>query len=109
LFACTFFVVLEVQRSNWFLYDKQKIEHSQGSYIHEEEFIGLHVNMGNGETESNGRRDIKDPVTMRGFHREVNIYRDDNERIMNTWEEILHILNMFAKESQKGLWHKSRS
>jgi hypothetical protein len=34
-----------------------KMEDSQGSYSHEEEFIGLHVSMGNVETESNGRRD----------------------------------------------------
>jgi hypothetical protein len=28
----------------------------KGYYNHEEEVIGLHVNMGNVETESNGRR-----------------------------------------------------
>jgi hypothetical protein len=33
------------------------MEDSQGSYSHEEEFIGLHVSMGNVETKSNGRRD----------------------------------------------------
>jgi hypothetical protein len=32
------------------------MEDSQGSYNHEEEVIGLHVIMGNVETESNGRR-----------------------------------------------------
>jgi hypothetical protein len=33
------------------------MEDSQVSYIHEDEFIGLHVSMGNAETKSNGRRD----------------------------------------------------
>jgi hypothetical protein len=37
--------------------------------------------MGNDETESNGRRDRKEPVTMRSMHREVQSYRDENERI----------------------------
>jgi hypothetical protein len=33
------------------------MENSQGSYSDEEEFIGLCFNMGNVETNSNGRRD----------------------------------------------------
>jgi hypothetical protein len=33
------------------------MEDAQGSYNHEEEIRGLHVSMGNVETESNGRRD----------------------------------------------------
>jgi hypothetical protein len=36
------------------------MEESQGSYSHEEQFIGIHVNMGNAEKGSNGRRDRKD-------------------------------------------------
>jgi hypothetical protein len=55
------------------------MEYSQGSYNHEEEFIGLHVSIGNVlETESNGKRDRKELVTMRIMHREVKIYMDDN-------------------------------
>jgi hypothetical protein len=42
----------------------------EGSYNHEEEVIGLHVNMGNVETKSNGRRDEKEHVTMRSLCRE---------------------------------------
>jgi hypothetical protein len=38
---------------------------------HEEEVRTLHVSMGNVETESSGRRDRQDPVTMRSPHREV--------------------------------------
>jgi hypothetical protein len=51
------------------------MEDAQGSYNHEEEIIGLHVSMGNVETESNGRRDRQEPVTMRSLHREVQSYR----------------------------------
>jgi hypothetical protein len=40
------------------------IEDSQGSYSHEYEFIGLHVNMRNVETESNGRRSKVDNVEI---------------------------------------------
>jgi hypothetical protein len=47
------------------------MEDTQGYYIHEEEIIGLHVSMGNAETESNGRRDRQELVTMRSLHREV--------------------------------------
>jgi hypothetical protein len=47
------------------------IEYSQGSYSHEEEFIGLHVSMGNVEIESNGRRDMQELVTMRLLQREA--------------------------------------
>jgi hypothetical protein len=43
------------------------MEYALGSYNHEEEVIGLHVNMGNVETESNGRRDGQEPVTMRNL------------------------------------------
>jgi hypothetical protein len=55
------------------------MEDAQGSYSHEEEFRGLHVSMGNVETESNGRRDRQEPVTMRSLQREVQSYREDNE------------------------------
>jgi hypothetical protein len=70
------------------------MEDSQGSYNHEEEFIGLHVSMGNVETKSNGRRDKHEPVTMRSLEREVQIYREDNENIMKDQEEIIYIMNM---------------
>jgi hypothetical protein len=67
------------------------MDDAQGYYSHEEEVIGLHVIMGNAETKSNGRRDRHEHVTMRiPLHREVQTYRDDNERIMKAQEEILH-------------------
>jgi hypothetical protein len=47
------------------------MDDAQGSYIHEEYIIGMHVNMRNVEIESNGRRDREDLVTMRIFHRKV--------------------------------------
>jgi len=65
------------------------MEDDQGSYSHEEEFIGLHISMGNVKTDSNGRRDRKDPITMRSLHKEVKSYRVDNERIIKDQEEIL--------------------
>ena len=82
------------------------MEDAQGYYIHEEEFIGLHINMGNVETKSNGRRDRKEPVTMRSLHREVQSYMDDNERIMKAQEEILQSLNMLHKQVKKDFGTK---
>ena len=54
------------------------MEDAQRSYSYEEEFRGLHVIMGNAETESNRRRDRQEHVTMRSLHREVQSYKDDN-------------------------------
>jgi hypothetical protein len=47
------------------------IEYSHGYNNHEEEVIGLHVNMGNVKTKFNERRGRHEPVTMRSMHREV--------------------------------------
>jgi len=47
------------------------MEYGQGYYNHEEEIIGMHINMGNVDTKSNGRRDEQEPVTMRSLQREV--------------------------------------
>jgi hypothetical protein len=60
------------------------MEDAQGSYSHEEECEVININMGNVETESSGRRDTQEPVTMRRIQREVERYRDDNENIMNS-------------------------
>jgi hypothetical protein len=40
------------------------MEDDKGSYIHGDEFRGIHVNKGNVEIESNGRRERQDIVTM---------------------------------------------
>jgi hypothetical protein len=77
------------------------MEYAQGYCIHEEEVTVFHVIMGNAETDSNGRRDRQEHVTMRILHREVQSYRDDNERIMNAQEEILQSLNMLHKQVNK--------
>jgi hypothetical protein len=58
------------------------MENAQGYYIHEEEVKGLHVSMGNDETNSNGRRCMHELVTMRSLQREVQSYRANNENIM---------------------------
>jgi hypothetical protein len=55
-----------------------EMEYAQGSCSQEEEFIGLHVSMGNVETNFNGRRGREEHVNMRSLQREVKIYRDDN-------------------------------
>jgi hypothetical protein len=65
--------------------------------------------MGNVETESNGRRDGQEPVTMRILQREVQRYRDDNERIMKYQEEILQILNMLQNQVNKDLGTKQEA
>jgi hypothetical protein len=57
--------------------------------------------MGNTDTNSNGRRDMHELVTMRILQREVKIYRVDNENIMNSQEEILQRLNMLQKKDNK--------
>jgi hypothetical protein len=83
IITCTFLVELEVQKRNFGSYMRTAImEDAQGFYIHEEEIIGLHVSMGYVETYSNGRRYRHELITMRSLHRQVQSYRDDNERIM---------------------------
>jgi hypothetical protein len=77
------------------------MEDAQGSYNHEEEIIGLHVNMGNGETYSNGRRDKKEFATIRSLQREVWSHRVNNEKIMKAQEEILQSLNILQKQVNK--------
>ena len=62
------------------------MEDAQGSYSQEEEVKGLHVRVGNVETESNGRRGMWEPITMSILHREVQIYRVYNENIMKAQE-----------------------
>jgi hypothetical protein len=102
IITCTFLAELEVHENNFGSYMRTGVmEDAQGSYNHEEEVIGLHVSMGNVETESNGRRGRQEPVTMRSLHREVQSYREDNERIMKAQEEILQSLNMLHRKVNK--------
>ena len=95
IITCTFLAELEVQENNFGSYMRTRVmENAQGSYNHEKEIRGLHVNMGNAETESNGRRGRQEPVTMRSLQREVQSYREYNENIMKYQEEILQSLNI---------------
>jgi hypothetical protein len=57
--------------------------------------------MGNVETKFNRRRYMKDHVTMRSPQKEVQRYREDNERIMKAQEEILQSLKMIQKKVNK--------
>jgi hypothetical protein len=77
------------------------MDDAQGFYIHEEEIKGLHVNMGNAETESSGRKDMQESATMRSLQKEVHIYRDDNGWIMKAQEEILQIINFLQNQVKK--------
>jgi hypothetical protein len=46
IITCTFLAELEVHESNFGSYMRTRVmENSQGYYIHEEEIVGLHVNM----------------------------------------------------------------
>jgi hypothetical protein len=103
IITCTFLVELkDIQESNFFSYIGTGVmEYAQGYYNYEEDIIGLHFNIRNVETESNGRRDRKEPVTMRSLYREVQSYKVDNERIMKAQEEILQNLNMLHKKVNK--------
>jgi hypothetical protein len=102
IIACTFLAELEIHENKFGSYMRTGVmEDAQGYYIHEEDIIGLHVTMGNAKIESNGRRDIHDPVTMRSMNREVQVYIVDNKRIMKAQEEILQILNMLHKQVNK--------
>jgi hypothetical protein len=63
--TCKFLVELEVQERIFGSYMRNRdMEDSQGSYNHEEEVRGLDVNMGNEETDSNGRRSKVEPMDM---------------------------------------------
>jgi hypothetical protein len=100
--ACTFLAELEVQENKFGSYIRTGVvEDSQGSYNHEEDIRGMHVNMGNVETESNGRRGGQELVTIRSLHKKVQSYREDNENIIKYLEEILHSLNMFHRKVNK--------
>jgi len=57
--------------------------------------------MGNDEIDSNGRREMQEPVTMKILQREVQSYRVDDEKIMKAREEIIQRLNMLHKKFNK--------
>jgi hypothetical protein len=98
----TFLAKLDVEESNFGSYKMNGVmEDAQGYYIHEEEIKGMHVSIGNVEIGLNGRRDRKDPITMRILHKEMQSYRDDNERIMKDQGEIHQSLNIFHKKFNK--------
>jgi hypothetical protein len=91
----TFLAKLDVEESNFGSYKMNGVmEDAQGYYIHEEEIKGMHVSIRNVEIGLNGRRDRKDPITMRILHKEMQSYRDDNERIMKDQGEIHQSLNI---------------
>ena len=59
---------------------------AQDPYEHEEDVMGENIQVGNAETESNGRRFQDTPpdfaATMRSLRVEMQSYRADNERLV---------------------------
>jgi len=64
------------------------MDDAQGSYIHRDEIIGLNINLGNAEIEFNGHRRRVEPMelveTMRSLNKEVQSYREENERLIRS-------------------------
>jgi hypothetical protein len=59
------FAELEVQKNIIGSYMRTRdMDDAQGSYNHEDEIIGLHISLGNVETESNGHRSRVEPVEL---------------------------------------------
>jgi len=54
-------------KKNWFLYEDLRYGICTKIYSHEEEVRGLHINIGNLEIDSNGRRGKHEPGIMRSL------------------------------------------
>jgi hypothetical protein len=72
--------------------DFRIIEYSQWDYIHEHEIRGMYVNMENEGTNSNGHGEGKEEImklveTIKRLKKDVQSYKDDNERIMRAKEQ----------------------
>jgi predicted RNase H-like nuclease (RuvC/YqgF family) len=69
----------------------REMDDAQGSYNHEDEIKGLHISLGNVETESNGHRSrveyVKLAKTMKRLQREVKSYKEENERLIRAQKE----------------------
>ena len=68
------------------------MEATQGAYIHEDEIKGMHVNMGNEGTNSNGHGEGKEESmnlveTIKFFQKDIQSCKDDNERLMKYKKE----------------------
>jgi hypothetical protein len=69
IITCTFLAKLDIHDRNIGSYMRTGVmEDAQRYYRHEEEIIGLDVSMVNVDIESNGGRDMQEPVTMRSLH-----------------------------------------
>ena len=68
------------------------MEDTQGDYIHEDEIIGMYVNIGNEGTNSNrhgeGKEEIMNLVdhTIKSLQKDVQSYKDGNERLIKSKE-----------------------
>ena len=88
---------------------------AQDPYEHEEDVMGENINVGNVETESNGRILQETPLdfaaTMRSLRVEMQSYRGDNERLVKAQEEqnqlnaaMLQSLTEIQRRMNSGDW-----
>ena len=68
------------------------MEDTQGASIQEDEIRGMDVHMGNEGTNSNGHGEGKEESmnlveTIKNMQKNVQSYKDDNERIMKSKEQ----------------------
>jgi hypothetical protein len=69
------------------------MEDTQGAYSQEDEIRGMYVNMGNEGTNSNGHGEGKEESmnlveTIKSLQKDVQSYKDDNERLMKSKEQV---------------------
>jgi hypothetical protein len=64
----------------------EEMEEGEGASSHDKEVEGQNTKVGNGETESNGRKGKGEHETLlemvRSLKMEVQSYKEDNERLM---------------------------
>jgi hypothetical protein len=68
------------------------MENAQGNYIQEDDIRGMDVHLGIEGTNSNGHGEGRDEnmnmvETIKNFQKYVQIYKDDNERLMRAKEQ----------------------
>jgi hypothetical protein len=67
------------------------MEDAQITYIHDDEFKGLYIDMGIDSTKSNEHKEGKEGhiilvETIKGLQKDVQSYKADNERLMKAKE-----------------------
>ena len=86
------------------------MEEGEGASNHDKEVEGQNTKIGNAKTDSNGRKERGEKEilieTIRSLKIEVQIYKEDNERLMKEKSQInaqvLHSLNQLQRQMKKG-------